>query len=420
MRLRLRAILALACLAAPAGLFHACRSRRPTTRPAPLASAAPRPTTLVAPAEAGDWPLFRGDPGLTGLAAGELPDALKLHWRARTGGAVKSSAAIVGGKVFVGSDDGHVYCLDLLSGRKLWSFKTGEGVEASPTVLDAVVYVGSADGLLYALDAATGALKWKYETEDRILGAANWASAPAGRAKRILVGSYDGSLHCVDAATGRMVWKHDTDDFVNGTAAVGSRRAVFGGCDGKIHIVSLDTGAGTDLDAGKYVAASPAISAGRAFIGSVGGDVICVDLHARKIVWRRRWREESFFSSPAAGKGRLVIGSQDGRVYCLAQADGEELWAFRAGGKADSSPVICGGKVVFGSGDGRVYVVRLRDGEKLWSYDTGDEVSASPAVAGGMIVIGSENGSVYAFGPAAGAPAAAPTVDLVEPKGEGK
>ena len=414
MRLKFRVILALACLAA-AGLFHACGSKRPATRPA-----ASRPTALVAPAGGGVWPIFRGDPGLTGLAAGELPDAIKLYWRARTGAAVKSSAAIVAGKVFVGSDDGHVDCLDLLSGRKLWSFKTGEEVEASPTVLDGVVYVGSADGWLYALDAATGGMKWKYETGDRILGAANWAPGPAGQAKRIFVGSYDGSLHCVDAATGRMVWKYQTDNFVNGTAAVGSGLAVFGGCDGKVHLVSLATGKGSDLDAGKHLAASPAISAGRAFIGSVGGKMICVDLSARKIAWRRSWDDESFFSSPAAGKDRLVIGSQDGRLYCLSQADGEELWTFRPGGKADSSPVICGGKVVFGSGDGRVYVVRLRDGEKLWSYDTSDDVSASPAVAGGMIVIGSENGYVYAFGPEAGAPAAAPTVELVGPKGEGK
>lgn len=133
------------------------------------------------PAGGGDWPIFRGGAALTGVAAGELPDAIKLYWRAATGAAVKSSAAIVAGKVFVGSDDGHVYCLDLLSGRKLWSFKTGEEVEASPTVVDGVVYAGSADGSLYAIDSATGGLKWKCETEDRVLGAANWV--PGRRAR---------------------------------------------------------------------------------------------------------------------------------------------------------------------------------------------------------------------------------------------
>ena len=85
---------------------------------------------------AADWPMFRGGPALTGVAAGRLPDRLSLLWTFKTGGPVKSSPALVGGRVFIGSDDGKVYALGLADGGKAWEFKTGGGVESSPLVLE--------------------------------------------------------------------------------------------------------------------------------------------------------------------------------------------------------------------------------------------------------------------------------------------
>ena len=75
-----------------------------------------------------DWPMFRGNPALSGVAQTQLPEKPSLLWSHKTDGPVKSSAAIVGGRVFVGSDDGQVYALDLAEGKRLWAFKTGAGV----------------------------------------------------------------------------------------------------------------------------------------------------------------------------------------------------------------------------------------------------------------------------------------------------
>src|SRR5262245_27304171 len=116
-----------------------------------------------------DWPMFRGGPALAGVTTDTLPANPSLLWKFKTGAAVRSSAAIAGNRVFIGSNDGSVYCLDLAGGNKVWSFKTGVAVESSPLVLDGKVFVGSADAFLYALDAATGKLLWKYQTGDKIL-----------------------------------------------------------------------------------------------------------------------------------------------------------------------------------------------------------------------------------------------------------
>jgi outer membrane protein assembly factor BamB len=116
-----------------------------------------------------NWPMFRGNPALTGVASGILPDKLSLLWSFKTGGPVKSSAAIVGGRVFIGSGDNHVYALDLASGKRTWTATTKGPVESSPLFLDGKVFFGSTDASLYAVEAATGRQLWKYETGDKIL-----------------------------------------------------------------------------------------------------------------------------------------------------------------------------------------------------------------------------------------------------------
>src|SRR5438876_967330 len=81
---------------------------------------------------ASSWPMFRGGPALLGVAAVKLPKEIALLWSFKTQGPVKSSAAIAEGRVSIGSDDGHLYALDLKTGAKLWDYKTDAAVESSP------------------------------------------------------------------------------------------------------------------------------------------------------------------------------------------------------------------------------------------------------------------------------------------------
>ena len=276
---------------------------REQARAEPAPPDAPDSAEPGGPSREGDWPIFRGDPALRGLAAARLPENPQLLWKFKTGDAVSSSAVIAAGRVFVGSDDGNVYALSLATGRKLWSYKTRDRVEAPPMYLDGVVYVGSADGDLYALAAAGGTLKWKYHTGGQLLGSATPvpAAAPApdpGAASRssaasepaaappvarggawILVGSYDNKLHCVDAATGKPVWTLQTDNYINGSPAVADGLVVFGGCDEHLHVVSVTTGAQVaSFPVGGPVAGSPAVADGRAYLGHYNNAFLCVDV----------------------------------------------------------------------------------------------------------------------------------------------
>ena len=60
-----------------------------------------------------DWPIFRGNPALHGVAAGTLEDSLSLAWTFTSGAEITSSAVVHDGTVFFGSCDQNVYAVDL-------------------------------------------------------------------------------------------------------------------------------------------------------------------------------------------------------------------------------------------------------------------------------------------------------------------
>ena len=122
-------------------------------------------TTFILVAD--DWPLFRGNRGLTGIANGKLPEKLSLLWKFDAKGPVKASAVIGEGMVFVGGDDnakrgikGKLYAINLTNGKKAWEFTCSDPIEGPAMYMDGRVFVGSIDGFLYALDAKTGKELW--------------------------------------------------------------------------------------------------------------------------------------------------------------------------------------------------------------------------------------------------------------------
>jgi outer membrane protein assembly factor BamB len=234
---------------------------------------------------AADWPGFRfgpTHPGLnpaeTALHAGNVA-SLATAWTALTGNAVYSSPAVAGGTVYVGSDDGKLYAVDAAGVANcsagpprtcspLWTAATGGAVRSSPAVAGGTVYVGSDDGKLYAFDAAgvfncsagpprTCLARWVTTT------AASVRSSPVVSNGVVYVGSDDAGLYALNATTGVVIWKTITGAAVRSSPAVASGVVYVGSDDKAVYALNAATGAVLwKTTTGAAVRSSPSVANG--------------------------------------------------------------------------------------------------------------------------------------------------------------
>ncbi|MGA2618044.1 MAG: PQQ-binding-like beta-propeller repeat protein [Thermoguttaceae bacterium] len=129
------------------------------------------------------------------------------------------------GRVYFGSSaDNRIFCLDAATGKVRWTVFTGGPVRLAPTVADGRIYVGSDDGCVYCLAATDGLVLWKFRAapEDRrVLGHGKMISLwPVrtgvlvdGEVAYFAAGLFPAEgvfFYAVDARSGRLIWRNDT------------------------------------------------------------------------------------------------------------------------------------------------------------------------------------------------------------------
>jgi outer membrane protein assembly factor BamB len=84
----------------------------------------------------------------------------------------RSSAAILNGTLYGGSNDGKFYANDINSKTQIWSIATSAyEVYSSPVVVNGILYIGGGQDV-YAVDAVSGSIKWKTGTKGQVSGSA--------------------------------------------------------------------------------------------------------------------------------------------------------------------------------------------------------------------------------------------------------
>lgn len=78
----------------------------------------------------------------------------------QAGGWIWHSALIDGDRVFIGSQDDCLHCVDRATSKVVWRLRTDSRVESSAAVHDGKVYFGSCDGRFYCVNRETGAESW--------------------------------------------------------------------------------------------------------------------------------------------------------------------------------------------------------------------------------------------------------------------
>ena len=346
-------------------------------------------------APADNWSQFRGNHNLTGVSQSNVPQNIRHLWTYEAGDSIESSAAIVGGTVFVGSQKGELTALNLENGAVYWKYKIDDPIgESSPAYSQGVVYIGDLGGWLHAVNATDGKKIWAFKAGTEI------KSSPVVVGDRVLIGSYDQHLYCVSARNGSLLWKLKTNGAVHSTPSVAGDLAFIAGCDELFRGVSISTGKQVfSVSSDAYTGASPALRGTSAFYGTFDNEILMVDVNARRVGWRYQHPERKFpfYSSAAVTADRVVVGGRDKLIHGLSP-DGKGIWTFATRARVESSPAIAGSRVFVGSNDGRFYVLNLTTGAKLWDFDAGAPLSSSPAIARGRIVIGGQDGRLHCFG----------------------
>jgi polyvinyl alcohol dehydrogenase (cytochrome) len=225
-----------------------------------------RPSPMTDPNAGSNWNGW--GPGLTnahfqpaasaGLAAEQVP-RLQLKWAFGFPDATSAwgQPTVVGGRLFVGSQNGTVYSLDARTGCIVWTFEARGSVRGSVSVGPApsplrpssvpaptrdgggterrrprqgrrsggartyVAYVADQKGYVYAINASTGRLIWSRRVDEHPLVRLTGSPALHGNRLYVPTASYEeggrppgyacctfrGSVVALDTATGEIVWK---------------------------------------------------------------------------------------------------------------------------------------------------------------------------------------------------------------------
>ena len=308
-----------------------------------------------------------------GIAAAQLR-RLEPKWAFGVPGvaAMFGQPAVVGGRVFFGAQNGHVYSLDMESGCYFWDYTAGAGVRTAITMGRIAgryaAFFGDRRGRAYAIDAATGETIWKVAADDDT--AVQVTGSPALFEGRLYVpisvgddrAAMDPKFECcrgrgaivaLDAATGAPVWKTYTlaQAQPQGKNAIGTQ--LFG-------------------PSGASICASPTIDAKRRILYAGTGDnhsapatatsdaVIAFSLDTGAILWSRQLLAGDMGNGAClsvdktncpephgpdydlgssanlivldGGKRLLTIGQKSGIVWALDPDDGGRIvWQRRVG-----------------------------------------------------------------------------------------
>ena len=357
------------------------------------------------------WHMWRHDAAHSGT--GQFgPANLTLSWKFTTDGAVVSSPSIADGRVYVGSHDKNIYCLNARTGSFIWKFSTNERIKSSPAVVDGRVYVGPDDGYIYCLDAYNGGLIWSTYAGGSIQ--VNFGAAPALRSSpivvggKVYVGSLDTNVYCLDDRDGKVVWTYKTDGYITSSPAV---------VDGAVYVVSQEpeSGALYKLDAsdgsfvwkreipyeivltgGTDMHASPTVADGMVFASSNVKEYYGINAATGSIEWTYRTSAagEFIICSPVYKDGKLFIVDHFS-IVCADAKTGSAVWSTYLGEELYISPSYADGKLYIVTDQRSVYLLNATDGEKLGVFGTGSNSWSSPTISEGRVYVGCNDWNVY-------------------------
>jgi outer membrane protein assembly factor BamB len=370
------------------------------------------------------WSMWRGSLDNPGVVAGSAPNDISHYkWKYKTEGAVTSSPAIVDGRVYIGSHDQNIYCLDAYNGSLIWKFPINYSVMSSPAVVGGRVYTGADDGNIYCIDADTGTQIWKKYAGGwkPIIFTPIWQprSSPIVVGDSLFVGALDGKVYCVNTANGDIEWTYQTGDPIGGSPAYSNGFVYIMSTDRYIYALHANNGTlkwKTETPsivmtgpATLNLISSPTVAEGKVFVGAgwittgfaPGPILLALDANNGTIVWQAIMLGSEYpVFTPTYAYGVVYVPE---KMYLSAYnaTDGSLMWRQWLGHESFSSVAYAddlrGPKIYIGDDVYSITCINATSGVPMSVYTTKGQVQSSPAIWEGKLYVGSADMNVYCF-----------------------
>ena len=212
--------------------------------------------------------------------------------------------------------------------------------------------------------------------------------------------------------TGNLLWKTDVGCFINSGASITNGRVYVAnriGGSGTLGLYCLNETTGEIIwynpIGGSGGVSTPAMSGDRLFVGSLTGDLYCVNASDRTTVWNRTIEPNPAYwgvgSCPLIYENMVFVNTASNGALYAFDLDGNELWNITTGSTGSAvayylSPAAYDGKIFFGGAGPALHCVDVATHTELWNFSTTGTVSTTPAVDDGMVFVATEE-RVYAL-----------------------
>lgn len=375
------------------------------------------PSPTATPKSKYPYICFRNNVYNTGKTDSPAPQTPNLLWKFNTRSyEADSTSTLYNGKLFINTWQG-LFCLNEKDGNKIWNNLKVKGM-STPAIYDGKIFVGSNDGKIYCLNGTNGKIIWKSLLQKNPVYT-GISSSPKIYENKIFIGTFNesggnGSFYCLNAENGKIIWKYNTSSIHLSSSAIINGKVVIGlmgifdqenlSWKPPYGLLCLNKDNGNliwNFKTKGGVASSPAIFNSKIFFTSKDGFLYCVNEDGKE-VWKNNIGGS--ISSPAISKNKIFVGTgefgKDGKFYCFT-INGKKIWEFVPNGGVQSSPVLAFNKIYFATNvlDGTIYCLNATNGKLIWKYLPEPEqyILSSPIIANGKLFICSDNGFIYCF-----------------------
>ena len=275
-----------------------------------------------------------------------------------------------GDRLYLSTEKGLVYCLDLVKRTVLWKSEVSPGLMSPPSLGAHNLYLYDENGVLYCL-SKEGSLLWKKEVEDKI------TSGVAEARDSACFGTDKGNLLALDPSSGRELWRFQTQGAIRSTPVFADGKFIFGSDDHKLYLLSDKGELIGSIEVGDKIQASPLVMEKNLYFGSDDHYFYCFNLKKLRRKWKVKTGGKIF--TPAVTDGKKVLFLCFNNVlYCLNRRNGHILWWGMVPSRSYYHLEISGGRVVVSSLSSVVAGFDIETGKRIGEFDAGQELRSNP------------------------------------------